>query len=211
VAITRTACQLAGNVGCRRVQGVQAIRVEVHPYLTADAADPRDRPCPRYGQKGLADLVVDEPGQGLIIHARRGDGVGQDRGARQHILLDHRIAQVGGQVRAHAGDGIAHVVHCLLGRLFEQELDPDAGHAVPQGAPDVPDALHRGQRVFDLAGDLGFQLRWRRTWQGRRHGDRGHVHVGEVLDLHVRETHQPRAHHENEEQDDGNGVADGPR
>jgi hypothetical protein len=118
-----------------------------------------------HAEQGLGDVVVDKPAQRLVVHAGRGDGVGEDGRARQVHFADLRVAQVGGQVAAHAADGVAHVVHRLLRGFFKPELDGDGGVPSVHLAVDVLDALQRGHRVLDLARHLGFQLRRRGAGQ----------------------------------------------
>ena len=147
-AVAFSACSRAGSSSTRTSR--------VTPPTRVDRADAAHR------QQRLVTVVVDEPGQRLVVHARRRDGVGQDRRAGELHLLDDRVAQVGRQVGAHARHGVAHVVDRFLHRLLEPELDRDDRRAVLHLGVDVLDALHGGDRVLDLARDLGLQLRRRR-------------------------------------------------
>ena len=106
--------QLARDVGGGGVQRLQLQRVELDAHLARDAAHARHRADAAHAEHGLGDVVVDEPAQGLVVHAAGGDGVGQDRQARQLDLGDLRVAQVAGQVGAHARHRVAHVVQRLL-------------------------------------------------------------------------------------------------
>ena len=109
--------QLARDVGGGGVERQQARRVELDAHLR-DTPPTRDTaPTPRTASMAFGDLVVDEPGERLVVHLLRGHRVGEDGRAGEVDLLDHRVAQVGRQVGAHARDGVAHVVHRLLRRL----------------------------------------------------------------------------------------------
>ena len=99
--------------------------------------------------------------------------------ARLTFVID-RVAQVAGQVGAHARDRVAHVVDRLLRRLLEAELDRDRRRAVLHLGVDVLDALQRGDRVLDLARDLGLHLRRRGAGQRGGDGDRRQVDVREA-------------------------------
>jgi hypothetical protein len=189
--------QLARDVGGGHAQREQARRVELDPHLARDAADAVDAAHAAHREQALGDLVVDEPRQRLVVHARGRDGVGQDRHRREVHLRDHRVAQLRGQIRADARDRVAHVVHRLLRRLLEAELGSDAGAAVLDLGVQVLQPLYRRQRVFDLARDLGLHLRRRGTGQRRRDGDRRQVDVRKVLDLH-----RAKAHHADDRQHD---------
>jgi hypothetical protein len=201
--------QLARDVGRRGVQRQQALRVQLHHHLARHAAHARDATHAAHGQQRLADLVVDEPGQGLVVHARGGHGVGQHRHRRKVHLGDDRVAQFGGQVRSHTRHGVAHVVHRFLRRLFEPELGRHGDRAVARRGVDVLEPLHAGDGVLDLARDLGFHLGRRGTGQDRRDDDHRQVDVHELLDLHRPEAHHAQ-HGEHDEQQHGrHRVADG--
>jgi hypothetical protein len=77
-------------------------------------SSPTHRTDAAHAEHGLGDGVVDEPAQGLFVHAAGGDGVGQDRQARQLDLGHLRVAQLAGQIRAHARDRVAGVVERIL-------------------------------------------------------------------------------------------------
>jgi hypothetical protein len=167
-------------------------------------------PTPRTLSMRLADRVVDEPRQRLVVHPARRHGIGQDRRAGQVDLADHRVLQVARQVGADARDGIAHVVDRLLRRLFQAEFDGDDGRAVLHLGVDVLDALQRGHRILDLARHLGFHLRRRRAGQAGGDGDGRQVDVHELLDLHGLEGHQAGQRQQDEQQDGRNRIADRP-
>ena len=176
--------QLARDVGRGGVERLQLRRIDLDAHLARNAAHARHRAEAAHAEQRLGDVVVDEPAQRLAVHARGGDGVGEDRRARDVELADRRVAHVGGQVGAHARDGVAHVVDRLLRRLLEAELDRDDGRAVEHLGVDVLDALQRRDRVLELARHLGLELRGRGAGQRRGDGDGGQVDAREVLDLH---------------------------
>ena len=156
----------------------------------ADARRPRRRRAPPAGSC-VTVLSTNQDSASSSMRVGR-DRVGQDRRAGEVELGDDRVAQVGRQVGAHARDGVAHVVDRFLRRLLEAELDRDRGGAVLHLGVDVLDALQRGDRVLDLARDVGLELRRRGARQRRGDGDRRQVDVGEVLDLHRLEGQQRR-------------------
>ena len=87
-------------------------------------------PTPRTASRRLRDRVVDEPGQRLVVHARRGDRVGQDRRAGE-VDLARPPGRAGRRAaRADARHRVAHVVDRLLRRLLQAELDGDRRRAV---------------------------------------------------------------------------------
>ena len=202
--------QLARHVRRGGVQGEQLRRIEFDPHLARHAAHPRHGADAAHRQHLLGNRVVDEPAQRLVVHPVGGDGVGQDRRAGQVHLLDHRVAQVTRQVRAHAGHRVAHVVHGFLRGLFQAELDRDGDRAVAHQRVDVLDALERGDGVLELAGDLGFELGGGGAGQGGGHHHRRQVDVGEVLDRHRPEAHQAAEREQDEQQDRRDRVADRP-
>ena len=73
--------------------------------LPLDPAHPVDCTDSWHREQALGYVVVDEPGEIGVVHARRGDAVGQHRLARQIELADDGVAQVAGQVGADARDG----------------------------------------------------------------------------------------------------------
>ena len=72
------------------------------------------------------------------------------------------------------------------------------------------DALQSGDRILDLARDLGFQLGGRspRPCGADRHGRQ--IDVRKILDLHGVESHESGQGQHHEQQDARNRVTDGP-
>ncbi len=204
------AAQLARDVGCARVQGEQAGRVELDADLPRHAADARHRPDAAHAEQGLGHGVIDKPGERLLIHARRRHRVGQDGRAGEIDLAHHRVLEVARQIGTDARDCIAHIVDRFLSRFFQTELDGHGGRAVLHLGVDVLDALQGSDRVLDLLGHLGFHLRRRGAGQAGRHRHGGQVDVHELLDLHGLEGHQAGQGEQDEEQNRRNRIPDGP-
>ncbi len=202
--------QLARNVGRGGIERQHARRVEFDAHLATGTADAGHRADALHAQHAPRDSVVDEPGERLVVHARRGNRVGEDRRAGQIHARDHRVAQVAWQIGAHPRNRIAHIVHRLLGRFLQAELDGHRDQAVLHLGINMLDALQGGDRVLELARDVGFHLRWRGTRQGRADRDGGQVNVGELLDLHRPEGHRPQQGEHDEQQDRRNRIADRP-
>jgi hypothetical protein len=121
-----------------------AERIERHAHLARHAA--HAAPRRPHGQQAARELVVDEPGQRLVVQLVRGNGEGQD-GLGGQLLACTRVAQIR-QVAAHARDGRAHVVHASC-TVFQLVLGGDGG----QPSVSVVDVLERrgGDGVLDLA------------------------------------------------------------
>ena len=202
--------QLARDVGRGGVQGQQARGIELDAHLTRHPAHPRYRANAAHGEDGLADVVVDEPGQRHFVHPARSHGVGQDGRAGQLDLGHHGVAQVTGQIGAHALHCGAHVVQRLLSRLLEAEFDGDDGRAVQHLGVDVLHPLQRSDGVFQLACDFGLELGRRRAGQGRADGDGGQVDVRKLLHLHRLEAHHAEHGEHHEQHHRGDRIADAP-
>ena len=202
--------QLARDVGGRGLERQQLVRVEFDTNLAIDAADARYRADALDAEHGLGDVVVDEPGQRLVVHLVRGDGVGEHRRTGQVGLRNDRVAHLAGQIGAYAGDGVAHFLGRLLRHFFKDEFDGQRHRAVLHLGIDVLDALQRGDRVLDLARDLGFELGGRGAGQRCRDDHHRQVDVGEVLDFHRAKTHQSDECQQQEKQDRRNRVFDRP-
>jgi len=202
--------QLARNVGRCGRQGLQAQRVQGHMHLPVDATHAVDGAHAAHGEQLLRDVVVDEPGQGLVVHARRGDGEGQHR-LRGQIHLGHDgVAHVARQVAAHAGHGRAHIVQRFLRGFLQPELGRDGGAPVLHLGVDVLETLQRGNAVLDLARHIVLQLRRRCAGQRHGHGDGGQIDVREVLHLHSIEGQQAAKGQQHKQHQCRNGVFDRP-
>ena len=203
--------QLARDVGRGGAQRLQLAgsrstctsRVTPPTRLTA--------PTPRIASSFLRDVVVDEPARAprrpcaceAMVKASTGCA------AKSSLVID-RVAHVGRQVGAHALHGRAHVVDRFLHRLLEPELDDQRGRAVLHLGRDVLEALDGGDRVLELARDVGFELRRRGARQRGRHRDGRQVDVGEVLHLHRVEGQQAAEGEQHEQHHRRDRVADGP-
>ena len=202
--------QLARNIGRRGVQCEQPGRIEFDANLAADPADTGDSADAAHTEHGLGQRIVHQPRQGLVVHAGRCDGVGQDRRTGEIDAGNHRVLQFTGEIGADSRNGIANVVDAFLRRLLQTEFDRDNDCAFLGPGVDVLDALQRRDGVLDLAPDFGLHLRRSRTRQARRDGDGGQVDVRELLDLHPPESHQAEQGEHQEQQHRRNGVANGP-
>ena len=198
------------NVRRRHAESGHQRRIERDQHLAIDAAHAGDLGDALDRQQRLGDVVVDEPRQVGVVHARRCHGVREQRragGSRlRHARLRHAVRQVG----ARLVDGVAHLVERSLRILVQREADRDAHRAVGDGRVDVVEQAERRQLVLDLARDLGLQLGRRGAVQRRGDRDRGHVHVGKVLDVEPAEPQQSERGQQDEQQHGRNRVANRP-
>ncbi len=204
------ASQLPRDIACGGAERGHAIGIEVDADLARHAADALHA-ADAFDRGQLAHhRQVDEPRQFGVAHVRRRDAERDDGTAGRRDARDHRLARVGGQIGAYAGDGVAHLVDCFIDVALEAKHDRGRRDALVDGRVDVLDAGHRGDRVFDLARDLGFQLRRRNARIHDRDDDRGQLDVGPVLHSELGEADQPRDGQRDEQDDDGNRIADRP-
>jgi len=141
-------------------------------------------------QQLLGDRIVDEPGDGFLVALVRCNREGHQRAPRGRAARYRGVAQIRGQFGAYPADGVAHVVHGLHRILFKDKLDGDRDRAFQDLRVEVLDALLRGDRVFKLAGNLGFERRRGRARQGCLNGDHRQFDVGEILDTQCMERQQ---------------------
>uniref|UniRef100_A0A0N4ZJK6 PE-PGRS family protein n=1 Tax=Parastrongyloides trichosuri TaxID=131310 RepID=A0A0N4ZJK6_PARTI len=190
--------------------GGQALRVQLDADLAVDAAGAIDLAHAAERQQGAAHLIVDEPADLFRRHGRRADDIGDQGVAGDVDALDRRFLHVLGQGAAHAAHGVAHVVGGAFGIGAQLELDGGRGHAVGDVGIDVAHARQAGDRVLDHPRDLDFHLGRGRARTGGGDGDQGEVDVGVVVDPHPRETGDAAERQQDEQQDDRNGILDGP-
>ncbi len=198
------------DVGGRHAQRRHLRRVQLDADLAIDPADPVDGTDALHREQGLADVVVDEPGEGLLVEPARLEAERDDGPARSGDLGNHGVGHVLRQLGPHAVDRVAHVVERRLRARVDVELDPDQRRAVAQRRADVLDAAQRGHLVLDLAGDFGLELRGCRAFEHRadRHGRQ--LDVGEVLDAEGPEARYAEQRQQAEQQDGGDGIPDRP-
>ena len=159
-------------------------------------------------QQLLGDGIVDEPGDCLLVALVRGDREGQQRPPRGGTARYRGIAKIGGQFGPHPADGVAHIVDGLHRILFQDKLDGDRDRAFKNLCVEVLDALHRRDRVFQLAGNLGFKRCRRSTRKRSLHGDHRQFDIGEVLNPERAERQQTAQRQQDEQQDRGDRMAD---
>ena len=202
--------QPLGNLTGGNTQRQQTRRIKLHTDLTRDTAHATYRAHTAHRQQHFGDLVLDKPGKFFLAHSRRGDGISQNWPTRQLYLGDSRVAQVLGQIGAHAGNCRLYVFHRFLNSFLQTEFDPDRHHAVLHLGIQMLQALHIGQRIFQLACHLGFQLRGRCA--GKRGGNHHHrqFDIRELLYFHRTKAHQPHQREQYEQQYRRYRVADGP-
>ncbi len=204
------ALQLTGNVASSRAKRVESIGIEVDANLPVDAADALHR-AHSFDRAELAiHREVDEPGQLLLAHRVGIHPVRQHRTARRGDPRYDRILHLSGQRGADAADRVAHVINCLLRGAIELKLDGGEGVAVRDGGADVIDPGHRCDRVLDLAGHLGLQLRRRDPGIVDAHRDRRDIQVRPVLDPEFVQAHYPCDGQRHEQDDDRDRSLDRP-
>ncbi len=201
--------QLTRDIRGGGAQRLQLERVQQNLHLAVHPAHAVDRAHTAHRQQQLADVVFDEPGNGLVVHLVGADRVGQHRATGQLDLVDDGFLQVRRQIATHLGHGRTHIVQRLLGVLLDAELGGDGDHTVLHLGVDVLEALQRGQRRFRCgAGHIVFQLVGRRAGQAGHDGDVGHVQVGEVLHLHRLERKHARQRQHDEQHHGRDRVLD---
>ena len=115
--------QRAVDVGGGDAERVQPVGIELDLDLARHAAVAVDARDALQALQLADDRVVDEPGQFLDRHGRRGDRVGQDRLAFDVDAVDDRLVGGRRQVGADALDGVLDVVDRRLRVDLEAELD----------------------------------------------------------------------------------------
>lgn len=199
--------QRAGYIRCSNPQRIHLHRIDVHTDLTLYTAQALHPAHARHVDQHLAQRVVHEPGQGDLVHGLRTDRVGQDRAAADRLGADGGLQQLRRQIRAHAVDRVLGLYQRIGQRLFQRELGLDLHLAIGDRGAGVAQAGDAGQRVLDLACDLGFELCRRGAGLGQRHVDRGQVHVRQGLYRQLPEAIQACQRQQHEQQDGRNRVA----
>ena len=131
----------AGEIGGRDAQCLHPVGIQLDSHLPGDAANPVHGPYAADAQQSLGDVVIHIPGEGFIIHALRGDGIGEDGCPGQIGFADHRIAHITGQIGANAAHRIAHIIQRFLGWLLQTKLHRDGGCPVGDLGIDMFDPL----------------------------------------------------------------------
>ena len=127
----------------------------------------------RYGQQTFGNGIVDEPGQIRFVESRGGCSQCQYCAPGSAGLGNARIAHFARQIGTYTGDGVAYIVHRFGSFLVQLKPNADVHIAITHVGDDVPYALQRSNRVFNLARHFGFHLRRRSTFEGRTDGDGG--------------------------------------
>ena len=141
--------QLARHLNRADVKGCHFDGIQLNAHLAADAAYALDGTQTGHAEQPFGHGIVDKPAQILIVYpgqtAVRGQGrrshKSQYHAAGRRGLGDRRVAQLAGQVGAHACDGIAHIIDRLSQWLFKNELDADLDRAVQHAGVNVLHAL----------------------------------------------------------------------
>ena len=174
------------------------------PPTRADAADAG------HGRQLARDREVDEPRELRVRHVVRRDAPRDDGAAGRRDARDDRLVGVGRQIRADTRHRVADVVERGREIRAEAELDARRRRAFVDGRGHLLDAGDRRDGVLDLARDLAFHLRRRDA--GIRDGDDDgrELDVGPIEHAELREAQEARDRQRDEENDDGNGIADRP-
>ena len=175
--------QAARNINRRDLQCGHARAVKLDPDFAVHPAHAFDCAHSGHSQQPFAHRVVDEPAQ--VLRVKR--GVGGRGGKGQHHTPGGRgfgdggVAHLAGQVGAHPGHCIPHIIDRLGDGFFKHKLHGHLDLAVEHLGVNVFNALQRGHGVLELARHLGFQLGWRRPGQRGADGDDRQLDIGEVL------------------------------
>ena len=147
----------------------------VYPASTRDFADPID------GQHGLADFVIHKPGQFALVHII-GRGDKGENGVARGCDFGHGGGRHGGrQLGTCTIHCITHQVECFFTLGINGELHGNADTTISDGGGHMLNATDGRNFVFNLARHFGFQLRRRRTFQRRAHGDDRQFNIRKVL------------------------------
>ena len=203
------AAQLARDVGGADAKGGHAFGVEFDAHFAGQATHALDRTDAFHGEQTLGDGVVHHPAEGFLVEAVGTQRPCAEGPAGGGDLGDHRLAHVGGQVGAHPADGGTHFGLGLVGVLLQLEFDGDGHLAIEDGGVHLLDAGQRGDAVFELARDFGFQRARGGAGQAGADGDHRQFNVREVLHAGALEGQQAGQGEQGEEQDRRDGVADG--
>ena len=159
-------------------------RVQFHTHLTVGPADAFDRAQPRHTEQPLGDGVVDKPTEFLVVEfaacGGRG-GKGQHGAPRSGYLGDGGVAQFAGQIGTDSRNRVAHIVYGFGNGLFQHKLDRHIHHTIQYFGEDIFDALQRRDRVFDLARNIGFQLRRRSPRERSANGHDWQLDIRKIL------------------------------
>ncbi len=174
------------------------------PPMRDDLADAGHR------QQFARHGVVDEPRQRFFVHTIGRDRERQDRLARGVHFADDRFFEIARQIGADVRYRRAHVVQRFEQVFLEVEHHHGGRHAFGDGRRDVFDVADGRDRVFDLAGHFGFELRRRGALHDRRHRDRRKIHVGQVGDVEMLEAVDAGERQQNERDDRRDRLTDRP-
>ena len=114
------------------------------------------------------------------------------------------------QIGADARHRVAHVVERGREIRAEAELDARRRRAFVDGRGHLLDAGDRRDGVLDLARDLALHLRRRDAGIRDRDDDGRELDVGPIQHAELREADQARDRQRDEQDDDGNRIADRP-
>ncbi len=115
----------------------------------------------------------------------------RDHGRRGEVELLHRgLQHRARQLRHDAVDAVADFLRGDVGVLLELERHHDLRNALGRGRAEGVDRADRVDRLFDLVGDLGFDLLGRGAGQARRDRDGRDVDVGKAIDAEPAEREQ---------------------
>ncbi len=202
--------QLLVHAGGSDAVGVQLVGVELDADFTFGTAIAVHAADAGLTLEGALDRIVDEPGEFLERHVRRGDGKGLDRLAFDIDLGDDRFLDIGRKIAADAVDRVLGVLDRLLRRHFHAEHHVGLRLTVGDRGLDFVDAVDRGDGVFDLLGHLHFEFGRRSA--ALRHVDRDerHVDVREARDRQLVEGLNTDKKQQREKQQRRYGISDRP-
>ncbi len=170
---------------CRDAEREEPLGIERNANLALHPADSRNLGDPAHTLKLASHRVVDEPGQLLQRHRRRGRGIRHDRQALDIEALDDRLVDRSRQFLANFRDSVLDVVYRAIGIRAELELDDGLGRPVRDRGLDVLDVRDAGHRVLDTLGHLRFKLYGSGAGLRDVDGDDRNVDVRKARDRHV--------------------------
>ena len=178
--------------------------------FAADAAAAIDRRHAADRQQPLGDRIIDIPGQFLQRHVGRFGAEIGDRPAVDIDTGDLRLQNAVGQIAADLVNRILHVVDGAIDGRADLELDIGQRLAFGGEGGDFVHAADAAHRSLDPLRDLCFQFGRGSARLADDHGDRREADVGIIVDVHPRETDDPRQQQGGEHHQWRHRIADRP-
>ena len=182
--------------------------MQQHRQLALQRAIDRDHCDAGNAAEAIRQLILREARDLRVALRGRRQRQLHDRLRRRIEPREHRLAHLGGQLVAHRGDGVAHLVARLDQVLAEVEDQHDLRVALAGGGAHLVDAGDALQRLLDAVDELALD------GVGRRAGvvDADHQHrlldIGDLVDAQLVQREQPERHQRDDDDDRGDRPLD---